>query len=117
MRAHLHESDLSAARIAAAHHVSVRHLYRLLAGCGIVLGDWVRQQRLEACRHALAEPGDTSTIGAVAHRWGFVDVTHFGRAFKTAYGMSPREWRTSSRTGRWHLATPDAARPPEDGSR
>ena len=64
MRAHLHEPDLSAARIADAHHVSVRHLYRLLAGCGIVLGDWVRQERLEACRHALAEPGATSTITA-----------------------------------------------------
>ena len=117
MRAHLHEADLSAARIAREHHVSVRHLYRLLARSGIVLGDWIRQQRLEACRRALAEPGDTSTIAAVAHQWGFVDVTHFGRVFKAAYGMSPREWRTSSRASHWYLGAPDVARLAEDGSR
>ena len=117
MRAHLHEADLSAARIAREHHVSVRHLYRLLARSGIVLGDWIRQQRLEECRRALAEPGDTSTIAAVAHQWGFVDVTHFGRVFKAAYGMSPREWRTSSRASHWYLGAPDVARLAEDGSR
>jgi hypothetical protein len=26
-------------------------------------------------------------------RWGFTDATHFGRAFKETFGMSPRDWR------------------------
>jgi AraC-like DNA-binding protein len=117
IRAHLRDHDLSAARIAHEHHVSVRHLYRLLGRSGIVLGDWLREQRLEACRRVLADPGDTSTITSVAHQWGFADVTHFGRVFKAAYGMSPREWRRSSRASHWYMASPDAARPADDRSR
>ncbi len=94
VRAHLAEQDLSAARIAAAHNISVRHLYAILARSGIGLGDWIRAHRLENCRKDLARPGARSmTIASVAYRWGFGDATHFGRVFKDAYGMSPREWR------------------------
>lgn len=116
VRAHLHEPDLSAARIASEHHVSVRHLYRLLGRSGIVLGDWVRQQRLDGCRRTLADPGDTRTITAVAYERGFVDMTHFGRVFKAAYGMSPREWRTVSRAGHSHPAPAGTAQPADDRS-
>src|SRR5271168_542237 len=86
--------DLTAARIAAKHHISVRHLYNILARSGISLGDWVRAHRLEECRHDLAKPEAKSvTIAFIAQRWGFADATNFGRAFKAAYGLSPREWR------------------------
>jgi AraC-like DNA-binding protein len=98
-RHHLADPDLSARVIADAHHVSVRQVYRLLGRTGISLGDWVREQRLEAAKRDLADPGVTATIAAVAHRWGFVDLTHFGRSFKTAYAMTPREWRAVSRAG------------------
>jgi AraC-like DNA-binding protein len=94
IRAHLPDSDLTAARIAAAHHVSVRHLYSVLAAGGISLGDWVRARRLEECRKDLAQPAaNTITVAAVGRRWGLNDATSFGRAFKDAYGMSPGEWR------------------------
>jgi AraC-like DNA-binding protein len=94
VRAHLAEHDLTAARIAQKHHISVRHLYGILAAAGISLGDWVRAHRLEECRKDLAKPGAASvTIASIAHRWGFADATNFGRAFKDAYGMSPRQWR------------------------
>jgi AraC-like DNA-binding protein len=120
IRTHLHESDLSAGRIAVEHHISVRQLYRLLGRSGIVLGDWVRQQRLEACRRSLADPSDARTITAVAHQWGFVDMTHFGRAFKAAYGMSPRDWRASNRPGTTstgqRVPSVDLARAAEDSS-
>jgi AraC-like DNA-binding protein len=94
VRANLAEPDLTAAAIAAKHHISVRHLYNILARSGISLGDWVRAQRLEQCRRDLAKPGANSvTIAFIAQRWGFADATNFGRTFKAAYGMSPREWR------------------------
>jgi AraC-like DNA-binding protein len=90
----LAQRDLTAARIAAKHHISVRHLYNILASSGISLGDWVRAHRLEECRKDLAKPGANSvTIAVIGQRWGFPDATNFGRAFKAAYGMSPREWR------------------------
>lgn len=96
MRAHLAEHDLSAARIARAHHISVRYLYTILARSGIGLGDWLRVNRLEQCRKDLARPRNRSvTVAAIAHRWGFTSASHFSRVFKEAYGVSPREWRRS----------------------
>lgn len=98
VRTHLGDQDLTAASIARAHHVSVRHLYAVLAKADIALGESIRTMRLEACRRDLSRPGAESlTIAAIAHRWGFGDATNFGRAFKDAYGMSPRQWRELNR--------------------
>jgi AraC-like DNA-binding protein len=91
-RAHLGDPGLNAAQVAAEHHISVRHLYKVLADGGITLGDWIRAQRLEACRHQLGAPGST-TVEAVARRWGFVNMSSFSRMFREEYGMSPRQWR------------------------
>ncbi|MEV5156570.1 helix-turn-helix domain-containing protein [Streptomyces werraensis] len=94
LRAHLADPDLSAARIAAAHDISVRHLYAVLSRSGISLGDWIRNRRLAECRRELAGPtGRLRTIAAIGRSWGFVDATHFSKVFKQAYGISPRTWR------------------------
>lgn len=98
IRVHLADQGLSARRIAAAHHISVRHLYRLMGKSGIVLGDWIRERRLERCRDELADPASRTTITEVAHRWGFSDPSQFGRSFKRAYSMTPREWMRMNRS-------------------
>ena len=93
LRQHWQEHDLTADRFAAAHHISTRQLYRLLAAEGISLGDWVRQRRLEACRDELARPRTAPvSVATVGRRWGFPDATNFGRAFKAAYGATPLQW-------------------------
>lgn len=94
IRAHLADSDLTPARIAQAHNISVRQLYTVLARDGIGLGDWIRTQRLQECRTELARPGTRNrTIASVARHWGFADATHFSRAFREAFGLTPRQWR------------------------
>ncbi|MET0695076.1 MAG: helix-turn-helix domain-containing protein [Propionibacteriaceae bacterium] len=94
IRTHLRERDLTATRIAAAHHISVRHLYTTMSRAGISVHASIQRQRLDECRRDLRDPRwahlAVATIGA---RWGFVDPSHFGRSFKTAYGMTPNEWR------------------------
>ena len=98
LRMHWREHDLTADRVASAHHISRRQLYRLLAAQDISLGDWVREQRLDASRNELSQAGaGADTIAAVGRRWGFSDPTNFGRAFKASYGQSPLEWRQSHR--------------------
>jgi AraC-like DNA-binding protein len=99
IRVNLADHGLTPARIAAAHHISVRHLYRLMGNSGIVLGDWIRERRLERCRDALADPGSQTNITELARKWGFGDPSQFGRAFKRAYGTTPSEWRHLSQTG------------------
>lgn len=94
IREHLADRDLSAARIAAAHDISVRHLYAVLSRSGISLGDWIRTRRLAECRRELAgQNGRLRTIAAIGRSWGFADATHFSKVFKQTYGISPRAWR------------------------
>jgi AraC-like DNA-binding protein len=94
LRAHLDEPDLNAAKVATEHHISIRQLYKVLGAAGVTLGDWIRAERLAGCRRELADPAARGTsIASVGRRGGFTDPSSFARMFRTAYGMSPREWR------------------------
>jgi AraC-like DNA-binding protein len=91
---HLTDPDLTAAKIASANNISVRHLYTTLSRSGVVLGEWIRVRRLEGSRRELARSAASRrTISSIARAWGFGDATHFSRTFREAFGMSPREWR------------------------
>ncbi|MFE9444381.1 helix-turn-helix domain-containing protein [Streptomyces sp. NPDC006602] len=94
---HLAE-ELPPARIAAAHHISVRSLHALFQQRGETLGDHIRRRRLDRIRQDLADPGLAHLPAyAVAARWGLTESSYFGRVFKAAFGVSPREFR------RWSL--------------
>lgn len=94
MRSHLVEADLDPARIAAAHHISVRYLHLLFAQRQLGVREWIVRERLEgARRHLVTDPPRNSSIAAIGRRWGFCDPGHFARRFRQAYGVSPREWR------------------------
>jgi AraC-like DNA-binding protein len=68
------------------------------ARAGLSLEQDIIGRRLEAARAELARPASRHrSIGVVARRWGFADPTHFGRRFRSAYGMTPGDWRRSSR--------------------
>ncbi|MEV5355358.1 helix-turn-helix domain-containing protein [Streptomyces sp. NPDC052693] len=95
-RAHLTEPDLTPARIAHAHNISVRALYRLCARAGLSLEQWIVEQRLEGARSTLLSPaGRTRTVASVARAWGFTDPSHFTRRFRAAYGVTPRRLRAA----------------------
>ncbi|WP_426748291.1 helix-turn-helix domain-containing protein [Myxococcus faecalis] len=91
---HLAEPSLSPATAAAHFRMSTRYLHGLFAEGGESFMRQVLSRRLERCRQALEDPDmDARGIADIAFSWGFVDLTHFGRAFKKAYGMTPRDWR------------------------
>ncbi|MEU6375442.1 helix-turn-helix domain-containing protein [Streptomyces sp. NPDC046909] len=94
MEQRLSDPELGPDRIAAAHHISRRYLYKLLAEQGHTVSGWIRERRLTQCRRDLVDPVFIHLpVGAVGSRWGFPDPAHFSHAFKAAYGMSPREAR------------------------
>lgn len=96
MEQRLHEPELDPERIAAAHHISRRYLYKLLAEQGYTVSGWIRAQRLAHCRRDLADPALAHLpVGAIGSRWGFPGPAHFSNAFRTAYGMSPSEARAA----------------------
>ncbi|MEV0190651.1 helix-turn-helix domain-containing protein [Kitasatospora purpeofusca] len=90
----LGDPGLTPQSIADAHRISVRYLHRLFEGEGVTVGRLIQRRRLEECARELDRRGRTApTVSAVAQRWGFVNPAHFSRAFRAAYGTSPREWR------------------------
>ncbi|GAA4539294.1 helix-turn-helix domain-containing protein [Pseudonocardia xishanensis] len=91
---HLLDAELSPEAIAAAHAVSVRTVYRLFERNGETFRQVVRTRRLDRARQELAD-GDRP-VAAIAARWGFADASHFSRTFKTAFGVSPRDFRAAT---------------------
>lgn len=93
----LRDPSLTPETIAAAHHLSVRSLYRLFQAHRTGVAGWIRDRRLERCQRALSDPALASlSVAAVARRWGFVDAAHFSRVFKQAYGCSPTQYRNGA---------------------
>jgi AraC-like DNA-binding protein len=65
------DPTLTPAMIAAAHHVSVRYLYRLFETEQSRVAAWIRQRRLERCPRDLLDPAlRTQPVSAIAGRWG-----------------------------------------------
>lgn len=92
---HLGDPGLSPAGIAAAHHISVSHLYKLFDTEGTPVAAWIRRRRLERCRRDLLDPALRHTpVSTIAARWGFVSAAHFSRAFRAEHGHPPAEYRT-----------------------
>lgn len=96
VRDNLRNSTLSADEIADAVNLSTRYMYDLFAD-DVPLMKRVWSERLERCKVDLASVQlRARQISEIAFYWGFNDLTHFSRAFKQRYGMSPREYRQSS---------------------
>jgi AraC-like DNA-binding protein len=93
-RARLRDPGLTVAAIAAALHTSVSTLHRAFAGEPCSIAEWIWAQRLDAVRADLCDPTlRHRTISDIAFSWGFVDASHFSRAFKTRFGCTARDVR------------------------
>lgn len=85
MEQRLADPELGPDRIAAAHHISRRYLFKLLAEQGHTVSGWIRERRLIRCRRDLGDPALAHLpVGAVAGRWGFPDAAHFSHVVKPA---------------------------------
>lgn len=102
IEARLTDPSLDAAQVAAAAGVSVRYASAVLADENTTIMHLVRARRLERCRQALSDSSQAHrTIGEIAYGWGFSDMTHFGRCFRTAYGLLPRDYRRHANSRTW----------------
>lgn len=97
VRRHLCDAALDAGTVAAAAGISVRYLHDLFRDTGQPLGRWMREQRLEATRAALADPRNRDTVAAIAYRCGFADQAQFSRSFRARFACSPSAYRGAAR--------------------
>jgi AraC family transcriptional activator of tynA and feaB len=94
IEARLADPSLDASTAAAAAGVSVRYANAVLAREGTSIRRLILARRLARCRKALADPSQAGrTVSDIAYAWGFSDMTHFGRSFKRAYGVTPSDFR------------------------
>ncbi len=94
---HLTDHDLSVASIAEGLGVSPRTIYKLFEGDEMTISRRILAARLERCRRDLADPLlRHRSITEIAFRNGFRDAAHFTRAFKRAFGTTPRDYRRGS---------------------
>ncbi len=94
VEARLHDPNLDVQTVAEAAGVSVRYANALLAWENTSLSRLILTRRLVRCKKALEDPLQSRrSVSEIAYSWGFSDMTHFGRAFRKAYGMLPSECR------------------------
>ncbi|WP_336489276.1 helix-turn-helix domain-containing protein [Methylobacterium nigriterrae] len=94
VEARLADRALDAGTVARAAGVSVRYANEVLADESTSIVRLIQARRLARCRQALEDPSQMGrTVSEIAYGWGFSDMTHFARRFRSAYGVLPSEHR------------------------
>lgn len=101
------DPEVSASKLAARFHVSVRYVHKVFAsaGRGITFLDVLQHERLEAAVRMLRTASISHMfVAQIAYRCGFSDPAYFGLVFRKRYGCSPRAF--ASNRGRSDIGLP-----------
>lgn len=99
---HLRDPCFNVMRAAECCGISPRYVHLLMRGTGRTFGQRLLERRLAKCREEIrAAAGQPRSLTDIAFAWGFNDISHFSRAFRSRYRRSPREFRRACR-GRSH---------------
>ncbi|QKW09730.1 helix-turn-helix domain-containing protein [Streptomyces sp. NA04227] len=91
---HLRDPLLTPSAVAKSQHISLRYLYLIFRQDEMTVAAWIRRRRLEGARRELSDPAMNSLrIHEIAGRWCFSGPSDFTRAFKSAFGTNPAEFR------------------------
>lgn len=105
---HIEEQDLTPQGIAAHFNISLRQLYRVMSAAGSTPAAMIWKHRLERARALLAGSGHRVPIIEIALSCGFKDGAHFSRAYRKAFGHSPKASRILGELMPRPHATPSA---------
>jgi AraC-like DNA-binding protein len=91
-------ADLSARTVALHLGVSPRYVHLLFETEGLSCNQFIIERRLERAYEMLLHSRCSDrTITAIAFTAGFNDLSHFNRAFRRHFGMTPSEVRPAGR--------------------
>ncbi len=91
------EPGLNAAAIAKQLEVTPRYVHRLLEHTGQSFSQHVMEKRLDRAATLLRDiRWRTRKIGEIAGEVGFVDFSHFNRAFRRRFGGTPSSFRAGA---------------------
>jgi len=110
IRERLCDPDLDVATVAEALGVSPRYVQLLFAEDGATPSAYILDRRLELAAARLRADVERGGVTRVALSVGFNDLTHFGRAFRKRFGVTPSEYNSGTRASRWAPQTSAHAR-------
>jgi AraC-like DNA-binding protein len=95
----LDDPGFDAPALAEACDVTLRSLQKRLKPLNTSPRRWILERRLERARRKLDSPSFSNlTIREIALHSGFGDLAYFFRSFRTAFGISPSQYRRGSAT-------------------
>jgi transcriptional regulator GlxA family with amidase domain len=93
----LGDTELDTTAIAAAAHVSVKHLQRLFRNQDTTVMRHVWTVRLQHAQRLLsADKTSRLSVQEVAWRCGFATAAHFSRVYRAAFGICPSHVETNA---------------------
>lgn len=88
------DPQLSAGQVSAAIGISERQLSRIFAGEGVSVARFILNERLEAARRSFTVPNAArQPLAQLAASLGFSTQSHFSRAYKDHFGITPSQDR------------------------
>ncbi|MGW2287353.1 AraC family transcriptional regulator [Streptomyces phaeochromogenes] len=94
IREHACDRDLDVVGVARALGWSARYVQQVLQAANTTSRDLIRRERLNVARSRLAGASwATYSIAEIAHSCGFGSHASFATAFRSEFGMTPREAR------------------------
>lgn len=92
IHAHMATDDINIEHIAAAMSLSAKQLRtRVMAITGVTPVAFILQVRLHYARHIIGS--ENISLTAIATKCGFQNLSHFSKAFKQQFGISPLQFR------------------------
>lgn len=93
---HLDVCELDASMVSTALNLSPRYINKLFEAENTSLTRYIWRRRLERAAADLQDPARAGLgISAIAMAHGFNDLSHFSRAFRQRFDLSPRAYRAS----------------------
>jgi AraC family transcriptional regulator, positive regulator of tynA and feaB len=95
----LHDPTLDAEAIADCQGIGRRRLDMLLVDTiGMTVSSRISARRIAHAARLLQDPASAErSVAEIAFAVGFQNATHFSRAFKAHFKLSPKEWRSRHR--------------------
>lgn len=94
---HINDETLSVASVASALRVSTRYLQQLWASEGDSLASYIANMRLDRVVASLRNPSRSQeSLTQIAMSHGFINMSHFSKAFRHKYGETPSTFRQGS---------------------
>jgi AraC-like DNA-binding protein len=96
---HLTDRSLGVGMLAKTFRMTDRNVHKLFEQAGTTVGAHIRSRRLAMCKRDLeASALAARHVSEIAKHWGFEDPSHFSKAFRSTFGVSPSDCRKAART-------------------